>query len=70
MRTVEQVLAQLAEDTRANGRTTFVSWRLRLDCEYVADLGLIVWRVNGKQCSEQQAAAALERARAGRPVEA
>jgi hypothetical protein len=70
MRTVEQVLAQLAEDARANGRMTFVSWRLRLDCEFVRDLGLIAWRINGKQSSEAQAVAALERARAGRPVEA
>jgi hypothetical protein len=68
MKSAEEMIAQLAEQARSDGRVTFVSWALRLDCEFVRDLAIVCWRINGRQSSEQQAIAALQRARAGHQV--
>jgi len=64
MRTADEVLDSLEEQTRQSGRPeTFISGQLRLDAEFLKDLGWCSWRINGQTDSREQARRALEIAR-------
>lgn len=65
MRTPTEVLDSLEEAARASLNVErFISGTLRLDAEYLPDLGRMSWRINGVVDDREQCAHAIERARA------
>ncbi|REE21216.1 hypothetical protein B0G71_4368 [Paraburkholderia sp. BL27I4N3] len=69
MKDVSQTLDDLATRAATNGAVvTFVSGKLRIDCEYIAERGKVYWRINGRTAKRADVEIALERARAGKPI--
>lgn len=67
MRTPTEVLDSLEEAARASLNVErFISGTLRLDAEYLPDLGRMSWRINGVVDDREQCARAIERARTQR----
>jgi hypothetical protein len=63
MLTAEEIVTRIEAIAHADGHHTFVSGRLRIDAEFVGDMGQVYYRVNGVGALRQQVIRAINAAR-------
>ncbi|WP_147329469.1 hypothetical protein [Paraburkholderia sp. DHOC27] len=59
----DEVVLRLEHIAREEGRHTFISGRLRVDAEYVGDMGQVYFRVNGVGALRNAVIRAIDEAR-------
>ncbi|MFM0428201.1 hypothetical protein PQQ75_04225 [Paraburkholderia aspalathi] len=64
MLTAEEIISRLENEARTDGvAKPFVSGRVRVDCEFVRDLAIFSWRIDGRTTTRQRAVQAIDEAR-------
>ncbi|MFM0162887.1 hypothetical protein P0D75_18365 [Paraburkholderia sediminicola] len=63
MLTAEEIVTRIEAIAHADGHHVFISGRLRVDAEYVGDMGQVYYRVNGVGALRQQVIRAINAAR-------